>query len=279
MPAGTANMNDPLPQTHCGACCTSLRNVGVRRGGRTVLAGINLHLHCGELTALIGPNGAGKTTLLRTMLGDLPRTGEILFIPFRADRRQPRIGYVPQRLDTDLISPVTVLDLFCGAMSRWPLWLGHRRGWRAEAARGLARVNAAPLLERRIGELSGGQLQRVLLALALTPLPDVLLLDEPAAGVDRSGLERFFETISELRRKHDLSVLLVSHDLPGVAAVADRMLFLQNGALLREGAPREVLADPRVKTTLGFDRDLRELPVGGGRHYAHGPDDGEEARG
>ena len=243
----------------CGACCTKLVDFGVRLGRTPVLDRINLHLHCGELTALIGPNGAGKTTLLRAMLGELPHTGEIHFLPVgRAADRPLRIGYVPQKLDVDLLSPVTVQDVFSAAVSRWPLWLGHRRTDREEALRALQRVGAQDLAERRLGELSGGELQRVLLSLALTPVPDVLLLDEPVAGIDQVGIGLFYEMISEFRNKYDLAILLISHDLEAVARVADRMVFL-NRTILCDGEPRDVLAHDAVRRTFGVEVSGRDL--------------------
>jgi zinc transport system ATP-binding protein len=243
----------------CGACCTKLVDFGVRLGRTPVLEGVNLHMHCGELTALIGPNGAGKTTLLRAMLGELPHTGGLQFLPVgRAPDKPPRIGYVPQKLDVDALSPVTVQDVFSAAVSRWPLWLGHRRRGREETLRALLRVGAQDLAERRLGELSVGQLQRVLLALALTPVPDILLLDEPVAGIDQAGIGLFYEMISELRKKYDLAILLISHDLEAVARVADRMVFL-NRTVQCDGEPRDVLSRDVVRRTFGVDVSGREI--------------------
>jgi len=252
-------MENDHSQTACGACCTKLVDLGVTLGGKPILQHINLHMHCGELTVLIGPNGAGKTTLLRTLLGEVPHTGSLEFIPFKAHRRAPRVGYVPQKLEIDPLSPLSVLDLFASATSGWPLWLGARRNVREAAARSLAMVEAAHLLRDKVGELSGGQLQRVLLALALTPAPDILLLDEPLSGIDQAGSRLFYETLSDLRTKHDLAILLISHELQVVGNLADRMLFLHDRTILCGGTPWDVLADERVRATLGFDRDTLGL--------------------
>ena len=177
----------------CGACCTEIRNLGVTLGHTCILEQVNLHMHCGQLTGLIGPNGGGKTTLLRAMLGELPHSGELEFLPVGRPLRRgrPVIGYVPQRLELDVRAPISVLDLFAAATSNFPVWLGVRRAVAETAARSLALVGASDLLDRRLGQLSGGQLQRVLLALALTPVPEILLLDEPVSGVDPAGLELF----------------------------------------------------------------------------------------
>lgn len=231
----------------------------MRLGGRALLADINLHMHCGELTALVGPNGAGKTTLLRAMLGEIPHTGELQFFPYQGGKRMPRIGYVPQKVDLDPHAPVTVLDLFAGACGHRPLWLGASRRVRAAATAALAEVEAVALLDRPLGQLSGGQLQRVFLALALTPLPDLLLLDEPVSGFDTAGIGLFYTIISRLRRCHDLAILLISHDLPAVAAVADRMILL-NHTVIFDGPARDALTHPVVMQALGFDPQAPAVP-------------------
>ena len=235
----------------CGLCCTRLENIGVTRGRVEVLRDINLHIHCGELTALIGPNGAGKTTLLKAILGELPYTGEIRFLDIKENlTRQPLVGYVPQRLEFDAGSPTSVLDLFAASVSRVPVWLSHSRRTRELAREGLSRFQADHLLNRRLGDLSGGELQRVLLALALEPIPDLLLLDEPVAGVDQLGMELFYRMVSDLRQQHDLSIILVSHDLHLVAHYADRIVFL-NRTVQAVGPPSEILKDPRLAQTFG----------------------------
>ena len=243
----------PQPETHtrmgvvCGECCTRMAGLGVTLGGRTVLEDINLHLHCGEFVTLIGPNGAGKTTLLRVILGEVPYHGTFSFTAVRdgARRARPRIGYVPQNLDIDRTSPVTVSDLFCAAMSRMPAWLGHTRATRDLARTQLESVDAGDLLPRRLGALSGGEIQRVMLALALTPVPDILLLDEPLSSVDPEGAHVFFTTVSRLRHEHDLAVIMVSHNLTDAVRESDRIVML-NRTIVREGPPTDVLADTGV---------------------------------
>ncbi|HNW91382.1 MAG TPA: ATP-binding cassette domain-containing protein [bacterium] len=235
----------------CGSCCTKLSRLVVRLGTSTVLDGIDLHLHCGELTALIGPNGAGKTTLLRALLGELPFSGEVRFLDAATGRRRrPRFGYVPQSLEFDQGAPLTVADLFAAALARFPVWLGHTAALRARATAALARVQADHLFDRRVGDLSGGELQRVLLALALEPLPDLLLLDEPVAGVDAGGRENFYGLICALRRDFDLSILLVAHDLDLVARHADRFVLL-NRTVIAVDTPAAVLAHPECVRLFG----------------------------
>lgn len=247
-------MNHPSPASDHRPCCTRVVSLGVRLGANTVLENINLHMHCGEFTVIVGPNGAGKTTLLRALTGEIRHTGQIVFTPSTAPggTRPPRFGYLPQRMEIDKTSPMTVIDLFTCARTIRPVWLGPTRARRTEANQALARVQAGNLIDHRIGQLSCGQLQRVLLALALTPMPEILLLDEPLAGMDHAGTLLFYEIVSALRREIDLSVLLISHDLAAAATVADRIIFL-NRTVLYDGAPAEVLQHATVRSAFGLD--------------------------
>lgn len=254
---------DPHPPHHhhhglaphqCGECCTQLEGLGVTLNGVRVLEDISLHLHCGELTTLVGPNGAGKSTLLRALLGEVACTGTIHFLPVFGHGREdaPAVGYVPQQLEFDRFSPMSVQDLFACAGSRWSVALWHSGRVRRTAEQALIAVNAGHLLNRKLGQLSGGELQRVLLALSLTPVPNLLLLDEPISGIDVPGREIFYRTVSELRQRFDLSILMVSHDLAGVTAVSDRIVFL-NHRIVCWGPPAKVIANPEVRRTFGLD--------------------------
>jgi len=243
-----------LARHECGECCTKLDRVGVTLNGHRVLEDISLHLHCGELTALVGPNGAGKSTLLRTLLGEVPHSGEIHFLPVFGHGRQdaPAIGYVPQQLEFDRFSPISVLDVFSCASLRWSVALWRPQRDKDGARKALATVDAEHVIDRKLGELSGGELQRVLLALSLTPVPNLLLLDEPVSGIDLPGRENFYRMVSDLRRRFDLSILMVSHDLAGVTAVSDRVVFLDH-RILCAGSPSEVIANPEVRRAFGLD--------------------------
>jgi zinc transport system ATP-binding protein len=252
---------EPLPSHHhgiaphrCGECCTTLDRVGVTLNGNRVLEDVSLHLHCGELTTLVGPNGAGKSTLLRVLLGELPHSGTIHFLPVFGHGREnsPSVGYVPQQLEFDRFSPMSVQDVFACALSQWPVVLRHSRRDRQKTREALAAVEAEHLLDRKLGELSGGELQRVLLALSLTPVPNLLLLDEPVSGIDLPGREIFYRMVSELRQRFDLSILMVSHDLAGITAVSDRIVFL-NRRVICSGPPAQVIANPEMRRTFGLD--------------------------
>ncbi|NLU52973.1 MAG: metal ABC transporter ATP-binding protein [Clostridiaceae bacterium] len=223
-----------------GYCCTKIENFGVELGNLKILDNINLHLHCGELTAIIGPNGAGKSTLVKALLGQVPHTGTISFMQANATAsKAPVMGYVPQNLNLDPTSPTSVLDLFVAARSSYPVWLLKPRKEVQKVREKLDRVKAGHLVHRKLGALSGGELQRVLLALALDPIPDILLLDEPVSGIDQNGLELFYETVSALRKAFDLSIILVSHDMDMIYKYADRVVLL-NRTVLAMGTPEEV---------------------------------------
>ena len=235
----------------CGLCCTKLEHFGVNRGKTVILKDINLHIHCGDLTALIGPNGAGKTTLLKAILNEIPHSGELKFMDAKERRTgHPLVGYVPQRLDFDTGSPTSVLDLFVASIANTPVWWRANHKLREKIRISLARAQAEHLLDRRLGDLSGGELQRTFLALALEPIPDLLLLDEPVSGVDQRGLELFYRLVSGLREQYDLSIILVSHDLTLVSKYADRIVFL-NQTVLASGTPQQVFTDPNVVQTIG----------------------------
>lgn len=243
----------------CGLCCTTVDDLTVLRSGKPVVEKVSLHIHCGEITALVGPNGAGKTTLLKAILGELPHSGSLNYLDAAGERSgKPRIGYVPQRLDFDLNSPVSVMDLFQASSGWRPTWLFPSRRWRGCARDILARVQAEHLLDRRLGALSGGELQRVLLALALDPIPDLLLLDEPISGVDYKGMQLFYNIVGELKREYDLSIILVSHDLPVLVSLADRVVFL-NRTIQSIGSPAEVLNHPGFLQAFGLDARALEL--------------------
>ena len=244
----------------CGLCCTKITNFGVSRGGTEILRDVNLHIHCGDLTAIIGPNGAGKSTLLKAILGEIPHTGELQFLDAKNEGTSKlSMGYVPQKLEPDSSSPTSVLDLFAAAHTKVPIWFAYPKKIRAQVSETLARTQAEHLINKRLGTLSGGELQRVLLALALDPIPHLLLLDEPVSGIDQRGLELFYKTVSLLRKNYDLSIILVSHDLNLVAEYADRVAFVNNKTIESVGTPQEVFSNEKVIQSFGLDWSERYL--------------------
>ncbi len=238
-------------------------NVTVTIGGNSILDGISARVPEGSCTAIVGPNGAGKTTMLLALLGEVPYTGGIR-ISRRDEGRHLRIGYVPQRLQFDLGMPLTVLEFMVMGWQRSPLWFGVRRVYRERALELLASVKVDGLERRRIGALSGGEMQRVLLALALGQEPDLLVLDEPASGVDFQGEHVFCELLDKLRCEHGFTQLMVSHDLPTVTHHATHVICL-NRKVAAEGSPREVLTAETLTAIFGIHMglvDSRALPNG-----------------
>ena len=231
----------------CGhSCCLRIQNLGVRIGSETILSQVNLHAHCGEMIALIGPNGAGKTTLLKAILGQQEHTGVISFAVPGQRNRKLKIGYVPQSPTFDTGDPVSVADLFVCCMSKRPAFLGHSKSMRTKILECLERVHSEDLIDKRVGTLSGGELQRVLLALALEPLPNILILDEPLSGVDVEGMETLMEMLDELRQIYDLSILITTHDFSMLDTYADQVVLVDNG-IVCQGTPAEVLGSEEFR--------------------------------
>lgn len=232
----------------------SFRDLQVRRGGRLILSGVTADVPRGGITALVGLNGSGKSTLLRTMLGELPFTGELKY-RCGHDHSRPRpeyVGYVPQRLHIDARLPITVRDLFGLALNKWrPLMFGVSKKVVNRAVDLLRRVKAEHILDVPVDGLSGGQMQRVLLALAIDPQPELLLLDEPASGIDFKDEQDFYGLIAELNRTTNVTVVLVSHDLPTVSKFATHVLCLAGGVIRSQGHPSDILTDANVAATFG----------------------------
>ncbi len=213
----------------------TLREVSVDIDGRRILDRISLQLRRGQILTIIGPNGAGKSTLLKVALGLLaPTAGEV-------ERASPcRIGYMPQRLQIDPTLPLRV--------GRF-LAMGGNRAPHIEAA--LREVGVAALIDAPLQGISGGELQRVLLARALLREPDLLVLDEPAQGVDLAGQTALYELIATLSGRLDCGVLMVSHDLHWVMARTDEVLCLNQHICCR-GHPEQVGNDPAYRALFGL---------------------------
>lgn len=225
----------------CGhSCCLRIQDVSVKIGRDSILSGVNMHLHCGQIVALIGPNGAGKSTLLKAILGQREYEGVISFSVPGQRTRKPIIGYVPQSPAFDPGDPVTVADLFGCCMSRRPAFLGIGKNTRKHILTCLERVRAEDLIDKRIGTLSGGELQRVLLALALDPIPNILILDEPLSGVDVEGIGALMDMLDELRQHYDLSILMTTHDLSILPRYADHVVLIDH-AVVAQGSAEDVL--------------------------------------
>jgi len=237
----------------------SFRDLRVSRGRVEVLRGLTADVQRGTVTALVGLNGCGKSTLLRTLLHEFPYRGTIAF-HCGHDHRQPRpdhVGYVPQRLTFDPRLPLTVRDLMGMTLKRGPIFFGLGRKLNARIAKLLDQVDVGHLIDTPLEGVSGGQLQRILLALALEPSPELLLLDEPAAGIDFQSQQAFYDLIRRINRTTDVTILLVSHDLTLVGRIADNVLCLSGGVVAAQGPPAAVLTTASLAKTFGDG--LREL--------------------
>ena len=200
------------------------------------------------MVALIGPNGAGKSTFLKAVLGQREYQGVIAFSQPGQRSKKPRIGYVPQSPAFDPGDPVSVADLFACCMSRRPAFLGLSKSMRELVLECLERVHGTDLIDKRVGTLSGGELQRVLLALALEPLPNILILDEPLSGVDIEGMENLMDMLDEIRREYDLSILMTTHDFSMLRRYADQVVLIDHTVRI-QGSPDTVLDSEEFSRT------------------------------
>jgi len=222
----------------------SLEKISVSFGQRTVLANVSLTLEPGRILTLLGPNGAGKSTLVRVVLGLIsPTSGSVV------RHEQLRIGYVPQKIHLDATLPLTV--------ERFMLLRGGVK--RGDILPALKRVQAAQLLNAPLQKLSGGEMQRVLLARALLNQPQLLVLDEPTQGVDVNGQVALYDLIDQLRRELNCGVLMVSHDLHLVMAKTDEVLCL-NQHICCSGSPEAVSQHPEFISMFG-PRGAEQLAI------------------
>lgn len=230
--------------------------VGMRFNDRQVLQDVNLQLESGEIVTLIGPNGAGKTTLVRIVLGLLqPQQGRV----WRRDRL--RIGYMPQKLHVDPTLPLSVLRF---------LQLVPGVG-RLQALSALEEVGAPQVLDSPLQQISGGELQRVLLARALLRRPELLVLDEPVQGVDVAGQSELYRLIVRLRDRYGCGVLMVSHDLHLVMSATDKVVCL-NQHVCCVGHPEQISSEPAFRAL--FNQETPELTF-----YQHHHDHGHDLHG
>lgn len=236
----------PLPET-----ALALSGLTIAYGAAPVVEDVTARFPAGSMTAVIGPNGAGKSTLLKAALGLIPRqSGEVRAFGFPIRQALPRIAYVPQRAAVDWDFPARVIDVVRMGLYRQTGLLGRLTpGLRAQAEDCLARLGMQDFANRQIGALSGGQQQRVFLARALAQGGDLLILDEPFAGVDAATEAAIIDVLHGLRAE-GRTVIAVHHDLSTVPAYFDRVLLL-NRRLIAEGPTATTFRRPLVAEAYG----------------------------
>ena len=235
----------------CGLHCTKIENISVKIENQTILKDVTFDVHCGELTMIIGKNGAGKSTLLKALLNEIEHTGKVEFIDMKENKNKKiKIGYVPQSLNIERNMPTTVYDMFASYISNKPVFISKNKELYKKIKENLKIFGAEKLIDNRVGNLSGGELQRILLSIATYPIPNLLILDEPVSGVDRNGTRDFYEILSKLKDKYDMSIILVSHDLELVKKFADKVILLDK-EVKKQGTVNEVFESNEFKDCFG----------------------------
>jgi len=247
-------MTHPL----CPNCAhsVSFEHVFVIQDGVHILDDINASIPRGECTAIVGPNGAGKTTMVLVLLDEVPFSGKVTFHGYAGTR--PRVGYVPQSLSFDRGMPLTVLEFMAAFHQKRPLCFGIKQTLRDILVPLLEKTACAHLANRPLGALSGGELQRVMLSAALSQEPELLILDEPASGMDFKGGEVCCELLDKFRKEQNFTQLMITHDLSTVAAHASHVVCL-NKHIVAEGAPRKILTQEVLAATFGPHKGIPDF--------------------
>lgn len=252
----------------CGLHCIKINHIGVKAGDQVILSDVNVHIHCGQIAAVIGRNGAGKSTLIQAILGARKHTGTIEFKDREDGKVQHlQIGYVPQSLNVEKKTPLSVYDMFLSYNSHYPAFFPKSRKRYQKIKDYLSLFHAEDLIDKQVCNLSGGEMQRVLLSMALVDEPNLLLLDEPVSGIDQNGMDLFFRIIEDLKKHYDLAIILISHDLDYVAEYADQVILLDH-RVLKQGSVRQVYESDEFKQVFGnFDLTSKS------RRFTHEADD------
>ncbi len=228
-----------------------VNNLTVAYDGTSVLEYVSFTLKSGSMAAVIGPNGSGKTTLIKALLGLIPlKSGHVTLLGQNIHEARNSIGYVPQRFDFDKGFPITVMEFLTLAR--------HSHATAERIDESIKEVGLTPaVLNKRIGTLSGGQLQRVLIAQAILHNPSILVLDEPSTGIDVAGEQAFYDVIKHLNEEHNTTVLLVSHDISMVMSKVDEVICV-NKELLCIGPPKKALNEKTLRALFGEDAAMFE---------------------
>ena len=224
-----------------GSVLVQIENLTIRRNREAILDQVSIQIARNSAHVVVGRNGAGKSTLILAMLGQTAFDGRIVM----NWQGSGAIGYVPQTFAIDPTLPVTVEDFLALTRQRMPVSLGIRRVTRTRIADLLARVGLSGRERRPLAVLSGGELRRVLLAHALDPEPELLILDEPGSGLDEASAAWLDETLLTMRDARRTTIVMVSHDSDRVRRIADRVTVLDR-RVMAEGSPDDVFAQPAM---------------------------------
>jgi ABC-type Mn2+/Zn2+ transport system ATPase subunit len=232
----------------------NVENLCVKINNNHLIENITFSVEEGSIVAIIGPNGAGKTTLIKAILGLIPcAAGSVSLFGQKYKNNNPhiKVGYVPQKLNFDRTTPLTVSELLSFTVPpAFSLPFYKTKQKREYIEKLLETTGVKTLAGRSIGALSGGELQRVMIAKAIVNNPKILFLDEPASGVDIEGQERFYDLIWRLNKERGITIILISHDLNIVYRFADNVLCL-NRKLICTGKPAEALTDKVIRNVYG----------------------------
>jgi zinc transport system ATP-binding protein len=246
----------------------AVTDLGVRRGGHPVLDGLTFEAAPGDFVAVVGPNGGGKTTLIRVLLGLLtPDAGSVRVFGRRPASVEPSlVGYVPQTKHLDRTFPARAVDLVLTALrQRWPFRIGQSD--RERVRRALRRVGAEALADRALETLSGGELQRVYLARTLVRTPRLILLDEPATGIDVAGASDLYDVLEADQAERETTIVMVTHDWNAAYHHASHVLLL-DGRQVGFGRPEAVLTDAGLRDAFGHTGHAHAMLMGGAPHDA-----------
>ncbi len=250
---GHAHLRNGQSHTHNGSTpqAVAFENLSVSYGPVVALENVSFSIASGSLSGIIGPNGGGKSSLLKSVVGLVePNHGKVTVLGRPSQEMLKRIGFMPQSEQVDWNFPVSVWDVaMMGLTPQRGLFKAHSRANREAAAEALATVDLADLRRRGIGELSGGQRRRALLARAIAPEPAILLLDEPMAGLDPTAQHRFLDIVDRLRGK-GTTVIMCTHNLTCVSTRASDVAVI-NGRLIAYGPPDEVLLESVLADAFG----------------------------
>jgi zinc transport system ATP-binding protein len=245
-----------------GNNAVEISDLNIKTGEYTILSGINLNISHGSCVSIVGPNGGGKTTLLKAILGLVrPTSGKIMVCGVEPEKAPAEfIGYIPQLKTLDRTFPATALELVVSGMTRlWPSFINSNA--KSAAIKALATVGAADIASRQLSNLSGGELQKVFFARAIVRKPKLLLLDEPATGVDFGGGKDISRIIDEYKKSSNATIIMVTHDWESAYHHSDKILLL-NRRIISFDEPCVAFSEENVRLTFGHIGHEHEMIFG-----------------